>query len=91
MTGPTPDQLAPNIPPAIRDYVQAVDREQRRQAGLDLEDLLAHLNTNITEMKAMLGELNARMNVLERAIALTPSTRRRMELLVQVLKEQTDD
>lgn len=87
MTDPTPEQLAPNIDPAIRDYIRAVVQQINQRQNVQLEDILTLAGRIMQDQSLATGQLNARVNLLERAINLTPATRRKMEALVALLAE----
>lgn len=87
MTDPTPEQLAPNIDPAIRDYIRAVVQQINQRQNIQLEDILTLAGRIMQDQSLATGQLNARVNLLERAINLTPATRRKMEALVALLAE----
>lgn len=86
-TLPPSSVLANNVDPATRDYVDAVLREKFAEVDLVLGQLQEQVRSLTNRVSGWSGNVHARMNFLEKAINLTPASRRKMEQLVQLLEE----
>lgn len=76
--------LAPSIDPLIREYVRHAIREALTP---ELNPLLAEARKVLTEVRLAEHTLTSRVEFLEKAIKLTPPTRRKLEALIEALND----
>ena len=83
----TSDQISRNVDPLVRDFVSAVVREETAQLEIEID----RLKTRIQEIKAenhhLKGRVEARINSMENTLSITPSSRRQLQRLVEMLQE----
>lgn len=85
MSTPTPDQLAPMVPPMVRAYIDAVMGQHRAQ----LEAKLAALEAALAEHAAQtaLAPIQAQLNDLKTLIGAGPASDRKLQRLKELLEK----
>lgn len=84
---PQSHQLAKNVDPLTRDFVRAAVSE----ATGDLQNEISKLHKRIAELKSenhhLQSQVEARINDMENTLSITPSSRRQLQRLVEMLQE----
>ncbi|MCA3717449.1 MAG: hypothetical protein IM674_04265 [Brevundimonas sp.] len=86
-TLPHPSLLAANVPPPVRDYIDACFQEHAKQ----LDAKIDRFNAIVSRLEAItnghVGNLTARLNQLD-ALTRLPISQRKLQHLVQLLGQE---
>lgn len=85
MTKPPSRDLAPSVPPIVRDYISALLEEQMAALARDLAEIVAPIQVENRALKADIATLRAQVNTLSILITGAPTSQRRLAQILDAI------